>query len=193
MFDLFQMYVFKMFGGRFEKKGGSINLTFEILSDLCFLPPQGSKSKSAILRILGGRTAKSLHVIGHNKQSWRRSKFKERGNMGGNIGGNMGGLGEKLDCDLITRIPAVGLRRSRRIAEIEQKIAAVEENKIEADREGTKGVPCGIEKKRRVCREEGEKGGDGVITLDLRRGLGKGLNRKKQFDKGVMKKRRKEV
>ena len=185
MFDLFQMYAFRMFGGRFEKKGGSINLTFEILSDLCFLPPQGSKSKSAILQILGGRTAKSLHVIGHNKQSWGSSKFKERGNMGI--------LVEKLEGDLIARIPAVGLRRSRRIAEIEQKIAAVEENKIEADREGTKGVPCGIEKKRRVCREEGEKGGDGVITLDLRRGLGKGLKRKKPFDKGAMKKRRNEV
>ena len=76
MFDLFQMYAFRMFGGRFEKKGGSINLTFEILSDLCFLPPQGSKSKSAILQILGGRTAKSLHVIGHNKQSWMSSKFR---------------------------------------------------------------------------------------------------------------------
>ena len=86
--------------------------------------------------------------------------------MGGNIGDNMGGLGEKLDCDLITRIPAVGLRRSRRIAEIEQKIAAVEENKIEEGREGTKGVPCGIEKKRRVCREEGEKGGEGGRWCD---------------------------
>ena len=98
----------------------------------------------------------------------------------------MGGLGETLDCDLITRIPAVGLLRSRRIAEIEQKIEAVEEKKIEEGREGTKGAPCatscGRGKKRRVCREEGEKGGDGVITLDLRKESGKGLNRKKQFD-----------
>ena len=66
--------------------------------------------------------------------------------MGGNIGGKMEGLGKKLDCDLITRIPASGLRRSRRIAEIEQKIKSVEEKKIEAveekkikaGREGTK-------------------------------------------------------
>ena len=113
-----------------------------------------------------------------------RSKFKEIGNMGG--------LVEKLECNLITRKPSVGLRRSRRIAEIEQKIEAVEE-KIEADREGTKGVAYGREKKRRACREEVEKGGDGVITLDLRRESGKGLNREKQFDKCAMKRKRNEV
>ena len=105
----------------------------------------------------------------------------------------MGGLVEKLECDLITRIPSVGLRRSRRIAEIEQKIEAVEEKKIEAGREGTKGVAYGREKKRRACREEVEKGGDGVITLDLRRESGKGLNREKQFDKCAMKRKRNEV
>ena len=82
----------------------------------------------------------------------------------------MGGLVEKLECDLITR-PAVGLRRSRRIAEIEQKIEAVEEKKIEAGREETKGAACGKGKKRRASRE-GEKGED---------------------DKGAMKRKRKEV
>ena len=113
----------------------------------------------------------------------------------------MGGLGEKLECDLITRIPAVGLRRSRRIAEIEQKIEAleekkieaIEENKIGAGRAGTNGLPCEIEKKRRACRVEVEKGGDGVIILDLRRESGKGLKRKKQIDKCAMKRKRKEV
>ena len=121
--------------------------------------------------------------------------------MGGKFGGNMGGLVEKLECDPITRIPAVGLRRSRRIAEIEQKIEALEEKKIEvieeikigAGREGTKGVPCGKEKKRGACRVEGVKGGDGVIILDLRRESGKGLKRKKQIDKCAMKRKRKEV
>ena len=69
MFYLFQMFAFRMFGASLKKEG-SINFTFEILSDFFLLPPQGSKSKSAILQIFGGRTAKS-HVIGHITSSGR--------------------------------------------------------------------------------------------------------------------------
>ena len=155
----------------------------------------------------GGRVAKGLRVIvnNNNKQRWRRSKLKKSGNLGG--------LVEKVGGDLITRITALGLRRSRRIAGIEkkieyveekkrracrertieaafgreEKIEAVEEKKIDSGRERTKRAACGKEKKRRAFR----KGGEGEDVL--RRGPGKRLVWKNQFDKGDIKRKRKEV
>ena len=155
----------------------------------------------------GGRVAKGLRVIvnNNNKQRWRRSKLKKRGNLGG--------LVEKVEGDLITRITALGMRRSRRIAGIEkkieyveekkrracrertieaafgreEKIEAVEEKKIDSGRERTKRAACGKQKQRRAFRKMG-KGEN-----DLRRGPGKRLVMKNKFDKGEMKREKKEV